>query len=216
MARIRTVKPEYWSDGDMLKLSRDARLFYIGLWNFADDNGVLEYDLVSLKARIFPVDRINIHKLLTELDKIGKILIYEVENRKYLLVKNLVNHQVIDRPRKSKLPLPDSSQLKSIEINGIDTMKIIAGRKEGREGKGEITQSPKNRFLEFVLLTKKEYQTLLEDLGEPTTKEYIERLNNYIGAKGKEYKSHYHAIRTWVKKDKPKEQNTSITLRRPL
>jgi len=72
----------------------------------------------------------------------------------------------------------------------------------------------KDKFLDFVLLTKEQYQTLLEKLGEQTTKEYIERLNNYIGAKGIKYKSHYHAILTWVKKDKPKE--TEIKLRRPL
>jgi len=46
MARIRTIKPEFWTDGDMFKLSRDARLFYIGLWNFCDDNGVIEHDPV--------------------------------------------------------------------------------------------------------------------------------------------------------------------------
>jgi hypothetical protein len=129
MARIRTVKPEFWSDGDMLKLSRDSRLFYIGLWNFADDNGVLEYDTVSLKARIFPVDRIDITKLLEELEGIGKILVYEVENKRYLLIKNLVNHQVIDRKRKCVLPLPDLNQLKSIEIS-------VGREGKGREGKG--------------------------------------------------------------------------------
>jgi len=127
MARIRTVKPEFWSDGDMLKLSRDARLFYIGLWNFCDDNGVLEYDLTSMKARIFPNDRISVDKLLKELVDIGKALIYEVEKRQYIFIKNLANHQVIDRPRKSHLPLPDGNQLKSIEIT--------LGRKEGKEGK---------------------------------------------------------------------------------
>lgn len=196
MARIRTIKPEFWTDGDMLKISRDARLFYIGLWNFVDDNGVIEYDIISLKARIFPMDKVDISKLLAELNKINKIVVYELENKKYILTKNLVNHQVIDRPRKSNLPLPTSNQLKSIEIS--------SGRKEGREGReGEITHSPKTKFLDFVLLTEKEYNLLLKDLGELITKDYIERLNNYIGSKGNKYKSHYHAIKTWHRKDNP-------------
>jgi len=141
MARIRTIKPEFWTDGDMLKISRDARLFYIGLWNFCDDNGVLEYDKTSIKARIFPNDRISVDKLLTELTDIGKALIYEVEKRQYIFIKNLVNHQVIDRPRKSNLPPPPKNQLKSIEI------KL---GKEGRKGKEGNSQSAQLSDEEFI------------------------------------------------------------------
>jgi len=140
MARIRTIKPEYWTDGDMLKLSRDARLFYIGLWNFADDNGVLEYDPVSIKARIFPNDRVSVDKLLKELVDMNKAIIYGVEKRQYIFIKNLANHQVIDRPRKSHLPMPDKNQLKSLEIS--------LGRKEGKEGKeGPRGQLSDDEFL---------------------------------------------------------------------
>jgi hypothetical protein len=135
MARIRTIKPEFWTDGDMLKISRDARLFYIGLWNFADDRGVLEYDLVSIKARIFPGDKVDIQKLLAELSKIGKVMTYEVENKSYLLVKNLANHQVIDRPRKSIYPLPEGYQLKSIEI-------MLGKEGKGKERKGKDSTPP--------------------------------------------------------------------------
>lgn len=35
MARIRTVKPEFWTDRRMVKLSPLARLLYISSWNFA-------------------------------------------------------------------------------------------------------------------------------------------------------------------------------------
>lgn len=137
MARIRTIKPEFWTDGDMLKLSRDARLFYIGLWNFTDDNGILEYDPISIKARIFPNDRVFIGKLLEELIKINKVLVYEVEKRQYIFIKSLANHQVIDRPRKSYLPLPNGNQLKSIEISPGKE-----GRKEGKGGINEIKFTP--------------------------------------------------------------------------
>lgn len=134
MARIRTIKPEFWTDGDMLKLSLITRLFYIGLWNFCDDNGVLEYDLASIKARIFPNDRVSVDNLLKELVDKEKAIIYEVEKKKYIFIKNLANHQVIDRPRKSSLPLPNKNQLKSVEIIEKDRRK---GReRKGMEGKG--------------------------------------------------------------------------------
>lgn len=52
--RIRQVKPEFWRDWKLVSLSRDARLFYIGLWNEADDSGYLRWDLEEILADLFP------------------------------------------------------------------------------------------------------------------------------------------------------------------
>lgn len=135
MARIRSVKPEFWTDGDMLKLSRDARLFYIGLWNFVDDCGVIEGDPMTLKARVFPCDNIDVEQLITELESHRKILRYSNGDKKpWLLIKSFINHQVIDRPRKSNNPLPTEDQMKSIGIN-VNQLKSVQEGK-GKEGKG--------------------------------------------------------------------------------
>ena len=145
MARIRTIKPEFWTDGDILKLSRDARLFYIGLWNFADDNGVLDDDLLGLKVKIFPNNHIKIEKLLKELESIKKVIKYEREGKSYILVKNLTAHQVIDRPRKSNLPLPDRNQVKSNDISP-------EGRKEGRkEGDERFSFTPPKEEIDALI-----------------------------------------------------------------
>lgn len=50
VARIRSIKPEFWTDGDMLRLSDSCRLFFIGLWNFCDDEGKHRLDLNQLVA----------------------------------------------------------------------------------------------------------------------------------------------------------------------
>ena len=62
----------------------------------------------------------------------------------------------------------------------------------------------KIKYGEYVLLTEAEYGQLVERLGESTTNDYIERLNNYIGSRGKKYKSHYHTILNWVRRDADK------------
>jgi len=68
-----------------------------------------------------------------------------------------------------------------------------------------VTDSPlpptKKRHLDFVMLTDDEYKKLIEKLGQNRTEQYIERLNNYVGSKGKRYKSHYHTILNWSSKD---------------
>jgi hypothetical protein len=41
--RIRQVKPEFWADADLARLSYAARLIYVGLWCVADDAGWIDW-----------------------------------------------------------------------------------------------------------------------------------------------------------------------------
>jgi hypothetical protein len=54
MARTRMVKPEFWDDEKLAKVSRDARLLFIGLWSNSDDYGVVKGHPAWPKNRIFP------------------------------------------------------------------------------------------------------------------------------------------------------------------
>lgn len=56
MARIRTIKPSFWEDEKIARLPRACRLFYIGMWNQADDMGVIRGNPALLKSAIFPYD----------------------------------------------------------------------------------------------------------------------------------------------------------------
>jgi hypothetical protein len=70
-----------------------------------------------------------------------------------------------------------------------------------------IKSSPKEEkitFSEVVQLTTKQHQKLIEEYGQELTDLNIENLNNYIQSTGKKYKSHYHTILTWIKKDNNK------------
>lgn len=52
MPRIRSIKPEFWTDGCNLELSDSCALFFIGLWNFCDDEGKHRLDLKQLVAEL--------------------------------------------------------------------------------------------------------------------------------------------------------------------
>jgi len=69
------------------------------------------------------------------------------------------------------------------------------------ENVNENKDKDKLLFLEFVKLTQTQHDDLIAKIGKNGTEDYIQRLNNYIGAKGKQYKSHYHAILSWWRKD---------------
>ena len=56
MARIRTIKPEFWDSPDTAKAGPWARLCFIALWNWADDYGRGTANLKELEGFIFPND----------------------------------------------------------------------------------------------------------------------------------------------------------------
>lgn len=70
----------------------------------------------------------------------------------------------------------------------------------------------KECYGDFVTLTPDECARLTERLGEPDTLRYIDRLNEYIGQIGpktadKRYKSHYHTILSFYRRDAEKHKN---------
>lgn len=138
MARIRTIKPEFWTNERVMECSMNARLMFVGMWNFADDLGRLSLSAKTIKAQIFPSDEISSETILgmvAELSKNGLVLKYEVEGREYLQIVGW-QHQRIDKPQPGKCPGP---------INGYSKNDpgTLATEGKGEEGKGreEISEA---------------------------------------------------------------------------
>lgn len=116
MARIRSVKPEFWADPDLARLSRDARLLYVGLWNIADEHARILGDFRYIKGQLFPYDDdlgpLDVDELLEELHKHGRVHRYSVAGNAYLFLPNLGRHQRLE-PEKvaSRLPAPEDADL---------------------------------------------------------------------------------------------------------
>lgn len=110
MARIRSMKPEFWSDQDITRLSRDVRLLYIALWNFADEEARMPGDPRLVKSWCFPLDddvtATTVDEWLDQLEQAGKVLRYEIDGGKYLLLRNLGSHQKLDARLTSRYPAP--------------------------------------------------------------------------------------------------------------
>jgi len=119
MARIRTIKPEFWTSEQIAACSRDARLVFIGLWNFCDDGGIHPKSYKRLKMEILPGDdcsESDIVRWVEELLSAGLILEYAVERKDYWIVTGWQNHQKIDRPT-HRHPKPNPSRSKFDECS---------------------------------------------------------------------------------------------------
>lgn len=99
MARIRTIKPEFWTDGDVVHMTPWARLFFIGTWNFTMcDQGHLLDDPVRLKMQILPADDVDPYALIEELVQHGRLTrLQDGEGRRYLHVKRFTDHQKLEK-----------------------------------------------------------------------------------------------------------------------
>ena len=141
MARIRTIKPEFWTSGQIMECSPITRLLFIGLWNFADDKGRMTANPKKIRAQIFPSDEVtydNISIMLSELSKNDLITLYEVDNVEYLQIDGWSKHQRIDKPQPSRIPdihgvIDEPSEIVPRKLS--ERSKTIH-RRNGMEGKG--------------------------------------------------------------------------------
>jgi len=133
MARVRTIKPEFWTDRRVGECSVNARLLFIATLNFADDEGGLDRSAKQLKAQAFPYDNIDCEPLVKELLSVGLLIEYEVSGNKYLHIKNFRKHQRIDKPQKARIPVYEHSE--NVPRMLPDPSTTIQ-RSKGREGKG--------------------------------------------------------------------------------
>jgi len=162
MARIRTIKPEFFSSADICELSPVARLLYISFWCEADREGRLEWKPKTFKLRYFPADNNKeFDAAITELSASDLIEIYEIEGKIYCQIPTFTEHQVINNRESDSIipekPLNYEENSQNIDASIKDFTRESGvkaeGRKEGREGKGKEGAQIKNllnaRFEEF-------------------------------------------------------------------
>jgi hypothetical protein len=111
--RIRTVKPEFWSDEKTGTLSMPAALLFLAMFNFADDKGRLRGVPSLLKAQAFPYrPEIDIEAALSELLAKKLVRPYQARGQAYLEIINFLKHQVINKPsKKTLLPEPETYEI---------------------------------------------------------------------------------------------------------
>lgn len=184
MARIRSTKPEFWTSEQVVECSRDARLLFLGMWNFCDDGGVMKNSPKRIKMEVFPADDLDsssIRRLLDELSTNDLILYYEVDETSYIKVLGW-NHQKIDRPN-YKFPQPNGviprSKSEYESLNKQPTRRALDERSppEGsrREGNGEEGKGVESKGVEDTRDGDSSHSVWRWQPGQKTLSELIDR-----------------------------------------
>lgn len=128
MARIRTIKPEFFTSEDIVCLSPLARLLYIAVWCEADKEGRLVWRPRTFKLRYLPADMCDVEALCGELVAAGLVVLYG-DGLAY--VPAFSRHQHIN-PRESASSLPEPGS----DSRVTDASSRVSDAQVGREGKG--------------------------------------------------------------------------------
>jgi hypothetical protein len=111
MARIRTIKPEFFRHLELFQTEIETglplRVAYAGLWTVADREGRFRWQPDVLKLDVLPFDNLDFSRVLDALLTRGFIVRYEVCGKSYGLIPTFTEHQIINnRERGSFLPSP--------------------------------------------------------------------------------------------------------------
>ena len=180
MARIRTIKPEFWAHPLLGKLDDATKLMAIALLNYADDHGYFhaEPNLVRGFCRPFDDNSTITRRCLENLAKIEYISVCTNEDYGLIgYIENFTKHQRVDRPNDSKLVRYYSTNDRRM-IDEASTPEKEGKRKGKGKGKGSDFVPPSeieiiNYFLE---------NGYKEEAGEKMFKSYS--IANWIDSKG--------------------------------
>jgi len=205
VARIRTIKPDFFFDEKLAEVDHKTRLAFIGLWCYADREGRLEDQPKVLKAKVFPYENIDFDKILESLSGLGTIVRYTVKDKKYLLINNFTKHQRPHHTERESL-LPD--------FNGELTVKQPTQDGEarvGREGKGREGSTPPPKIFTPSENIKKWCDE--NNVSPEQAKSHAEKCYDYYRGKGKHMKDWEAVLRNWIRKDKefnPERKNERV------
>jgi len=140
MARIRTIKPDFWKHEELSELAPEVHMLAAALLNYADDEGYFRANPKLVKAECCPLreDSVSVHDALNQLSDIGYIRLFTGSDGKaYGHVCTFTEHQKINRPSPSKIkPLDLGSEASPTTHGTFSELSPPEGNREQGTGKG--------------------------------------------------------------------------------
>lgn len=115
MARIRTIKPEFFYSEQVTRVSHTARLLFVGMWTLADREGRLEWSPRKIRAQLFPYEeQLQIFPFVEELVEARLIWLYESGDSTYACIPGFTKHQR-PHPKEPASILPPPPEANRVE-----------------------------------------------------------------------------------------------------
>lgn len=149
MARIRTIKPEFWKHEDLSALPEATHMLAGALLNHSDDEGYFRANPGLVKAECCPLREpsVSVQDSLKQLAQIGYLKLgVGQDGKRYGRIVTFDEHQRVNRPTPSKI--------KDLNVVWEDSMIAHAqftepspperkGKEQGKEGNGVMAPPAK-------------------------------------------------------------------------
>jgi hypothetical protein len=196
---LRFTCSDKWKKSWFRNLSPINKCFWIYLLDNCNHAGIWDVDFELASFQIGK--SLNVSEIR---EKFSEKIIEIEENKKWYIV-DFIEFQykcsIIELNEKNKVHKSVLNILNKYNIKGLARGLQGAMVAPKDKDKDKDKEKDKETFLEFVKLTAEEHKKLTEKYGTHQRDILIERLNNYIGSKGKKYKSHYFTILSWANKE---------------
>lgn len=114
MARMRIIKPSFFTNEALSEMSPLTRLYFIGLWCLCDREGKMEYRPKRIKVELFPYEDVNMEEMTSCLHDAGMVNRYEINGQAYIKITKFTKHQHPHVKETSKgFPEPDGSTMQA-------------------------------------------------------------------------------------------------------
>lgn len=146
MARARNIKPGFFQNEELAELEPIDRLAFIALWTVCDYKGCLEYRPKRLKVQLLPYDNVDIEKTIKNLESMGFVQVYQINDESYIKIINFEKHQnphKNERDAGSEIPDIDGTTSDIIGTTRADSLKLIP------DSLKPITESVESEFNQF-------------------------------------------------------------------
>jgi hypothetical protein len=144
MARIRSIKPEFFRHEALYEAERETklplRLAFAGLWTAADREGRFRWAPRQIKLDCLPYDECDFSRVLDALLTRGFIVKYEVDGKELGCIPSWHQHQVINnREKASDLPAPSeiNTLTREARVDDASPTPLVQVQGEGKGKEGE-------------------------------------------------------------------------------
>ena len=146
--RIRTIRPEFYQSESVGSMTWKARLVFINLWSYVEDNGVNLDNPRLFRGQCMPYDDSvldDIEDAFAELEQCGSIIRYERDGKRLLFVTGFEKWQNIQRPGTCHYLPPDGWDKRGRKIIPDDSGQLQEHSCESPDDSGQLRDCSRSR-----------------------------------------------------------------------
>lgn len=146
--RIRTIRPEFYQSESVGSMTWKARLVFINLWSYVEDNGVNLDNPRLFRGQCMPYDDSvldDIEDAFAELEQCGSIIRYERDGKRLLFIPGFEKWQNIQRPGTCHYLPPDGWDKRGCKIIPEDSGQLQEHSCESPEDSGQLHDCSRSR-----------------------------------------------------------------------